>query len=289
MKNYYEILGVDKSANQDEIKKAYRNLSKQFHPDRNPDGEAKFKEVAEAYEILGNPEKRAQYDNPRPNPQFDPFSMFNDFSFGQARDASYLNVQIERRFSIGELMAGVDFTVEYKISKSAVGQSSFENKNVRVKLDLSKEHYPFTKSGQSDTLILRVRGGGNSQIIESTDFFGRPNRFNSVGDLIIRVIVDMQGVQVAGADLIQRVELSLHDLLFSEEIILENPLGRKYKINSISSQNLSDIRIKVAGMGLVSQGGTRGAYIFDVKVVSPKLSNLNESELAQFKEITSKV
>ena len=147
MKNYYEILEIAKSASQEEIKKAYRNLSKQFHPDRNPEGEARFKEIAEAYETLGDPVKREQYDNPRPNPGqgFDPFSMFNEFGFGHARDTAYLNVQIDRRFSIADLMAGVDFTVDYQISRSGTGQSSFENKSVRVKLDLSKDSYPFTK------------------------------------------------------------------------------------------------------------------------------------------------
>lgn len=63
-RDFYEILGVSKSATQDEIKKAYRKLALQFHPDKNKaaDAEAKFKEINEAYEILSNTEKRAAYD-----------------------------------------------------------------------------------------------------------------------------------------------------------------------------------------------------------------------------------
>ena len=63
--DYYEILGVSKSATASEIKKAYRKKAIQFHPDKNPDdknAEANFKKAAEAYEILGNQEKRSQYD-----------------------------------------------------------------------------------------------------------------------------------------------------------------------------------------------------------------------------------
>jgi molecular chaperone DnaJ len=64
-RDYYEILGVQKGASADEIKKAYRKTAMQFHPDRNPGDKAaedKFKEAAEAYEILNDSDKKAQYD-----------------------------------------------------------------------------------------------------------------------------------------------------------------------------------------------------------------------------------
>ena len=64
-RDFYEILGVSKNADDAEIKKAYRKLALKYHPDKNPDdasAEEKFKEAAEAYEILSNAEKRAQYD-----------------------------------------------------------------------------------------------------------------------------------------------------------------------------------------------------------------------------------
>ena len=65
-RDYYEVLGVEKNATADQIKKAYRKLAIKYHPDENPgdkDAEEKFKEAAEAYEVLSNDEKRAKYDH----------------------------------------------------------------------------------------------------------------------------------------------------------------------------------------------------------------------------------
>jgi molecular chaperone DnaJ len=68
MKDYYKILEVEEQSSDDDIKKSYRNLSKKYHPDVNAGGEEKFKDIAEAYDVLSNKDKRAQYDNQKSNP-----------------------------------------------------------------------------------------------------------------------------------------------------------------------------------------------------------------------------
>ena len=91
-KDFYEILGINKNATSDEIRKAYKKLAIKWHPDKNPnnkeEAEAKFKEISEAYSVLSDPQKKNEYDNRGMNSNFttfhfndnfDPFSMFNDF------------------------------------------------------------------------------------------------------------------------------------------------------------------------------------------------------------------
>ncbi len=68
MKDYYKILEVDENSTDEEIKKSYRSLSKKYHPDVNPNGDEKFKEISEAYEVLSNKEKRDNYNNQKSNP-----------------------------------------------------------------------------------------------------------------------------------------------------------------------------------------------------------------------------
>jgi len=109
-KDYYEILGVDQNADEKEIKQAYRRLARQFHPDVNPDdkqAEEKFKEINEAYEALGDPDKRAKYDRLGANWQQwqrmgrDP----GQFDWSQFRSAPG-GARVEWSGDIGDLFGG---------------------------------------------------------------------------------------------------------------------------------------------------------------------------------------
>ena len=93
-KDYYEILGISKSASEEEVKKAYRRLAHKYHPDRAEGDETKFKEINEAYQTLSNKQKRAQYDQFGPNfASANQGQGFNGFDFSGFSSAGGVNFE----------------------------------------------------------------------------------------------------------------------------------------------------------------------------------------------------
>lgn len=127
-RDYYDILGVSKSASESEIKKAYRKLALQYHPDKNPDdavAEEKFKEAAEAYEVLSNAEKKARYD------QYGHAGMSGGFGGSGGMDMNDIFSQF------GDIFGGA-FGGSFGGSRGG-GQRSVRGTNLRVKMKLTLE------------------------------------------------------------------------------------------------------------------------------------------------------
>jgi len=101
-KKYYKIMGLDKDATEKDIKKTYRKLALQYHPDKNPgnqEAEEMFKKISEAYQVLSDSAKRAEYDNTSLSSPFvfsrghgfNPFTMFNNFQRTHAHNVNGIN------------------------------------------------------------------------------------------------------------------------------------------------------------------------------------------------------
>lgn len=136
-KDYYNVLGVDRNASDDEIKKAYRKMAMKYHPDKNPDNpeaESKFKEAAEAYDVLSTPDKKSNYDrfgsangggNPFGGGGFNMEDIFSNFGdiFGGAFNQRYggqkpqsrgSNLRIKVSLTIDEILKGASKKLKYK-------------------------------------------------------------------------------------------------------------------------------------------------------------------------------
>lgn len=103
MANYYDILGVNKNATQEDIKKSYRLLSKKYHPDKNGGDDTKFKEINQAYSVLGDEAKRREYDNRDRNPW--------EFAFGGFRSPMPSDINVSITISLEDAYMGCKRTV----------------------------------------------------------------------------------------------------------------------------------------------------------------------------------
>ena len=126
--NYYDILGVDKNASEKDIKKAFRQLSLKWHPDKwvdksekeQKEAEEKFKKISEAYSVLSDPDKRANYDNPAPEGfGFNPFTGgFNPFKWHSKPNGAPLavgtDIVVNLVISIYEAYAGVKHKLTFQ-------------------------------------------------------------------------------------------------------------------------------------------------------------------------------
>ena len=164
-KNYYDILGVNKNASQDEIKKAYRNLSKKYHPDRTGGDDSKFKEINEAYDTLGDEGKRRQYDNPNP------FGSAFGSNFGNGSGFSWTwNMHNQR-----PMPRNIEVHIEISLTEAYYGC----NKNIRTgtksfNIDIPKG----VTSGK--TIVYSGQGGKGYDPLTGQEKYG---------DLYVKVMV----------------------------------------------------------------------------------------------------
>jgi len=294
-KNYYEILGIDKTASSEEIKKAYRNLAKKHHPDLNKGdniAEEKFKEINEAYGLLSDTEKRKAYDsignqsNFAANSDFDPsqygFSGYQ--AYGNTKNAyhsDFYNMFFSEGFDVNDLFGngrnnqssqrtgtinGHDISAEIEISP----EEGFSGGQRRVSLN--------TNSGIININFTIPKGVRNGEKIRLKGQGQTGNNGGKNGDFLMNVIMKPSKIfTVHGNDLEMILNLMPWDAMLGEKKQIETIDGR---INiTIPPSIQTGKKIRISGKGYINREGKRGDLIIMVRIVNPNKITENAKEL----------
>jgi len=186
-RDYYEILGVPKNASKDDLKKAYRKLAMQYHPDRNPgdkESEEKFKEAAEAYEVLNNDDKRAKYDrfghDGVRGSQYgsqgfsdinDIFSHFSDIFGGSSIfDDFFGGTQQRGRQRRGNGTPGSDLRVNLKLTLEEIAEGVSKKIKIKKQIKCDKCGGTGAESGTSKKTCPICHGSGEIKSVSRSVF-----------------------------------------------------------------------------------------------------------------------
>tara|TARA_B100000963_G_C22529310_1_gene626829 strand:+ start:89 stop:1108 length:1020 start_codon:yes stop_codon:yes gene_type:complete len=243
MKDLYSILNIQKSSNDSDIKKAYKKLAFQYHPDKNQskDAESKFKDISEAYEVLLNPDKRRLYDNfgydaisgdiPPINP-LDLFqSLFNvDFAgLGESMNSNIFVFSDLSSLPFGSLQNKMTYNLELTLEELYHGsQKEFQVQHMTQKGVKSTKYIINVKKGSKNGDNIVVKEGGN-YIPE----------LNITEDLVIQVIEkDHSKYKRKGNDLFIEEQITLCEALCGLELTIDHLTGPlQVKISDIVKPN----------------------------------------------------
>lgn len=286
MPSHYDILGVGKNANENEIKKAYRSLSLKYHPDRNSTEEAKTKiqEVNEAYEVLGDREKKHQYDNELNGVNRNPFqnvntqftdvnSMFNMMFNGMNVRSNTPNVQIFRN--------GNTTTHVFTNSTSIVKPQQI-TKMVEISLEQAYNGCTMpieinrwvqegnNKRTENETYMVEIQQGVNdNETITMKDIGNRNQQFKGDVKIVIR-IKNTSDFKRNNMDLFLDKHISLKDALCGFTFEFLHISGKKLSMNNTNPINIikEGHQQMFKGLGM-KRGNNAGNLIFKFHVDFP--------------------
>ena len=300
-KDYYKILGVDKTTTADAIKKAYRKLAVKYHPDKNPNDKAaeeKFKEINEANEVLGDPEKKRKYDELGENWKY--YQQAGQQQGGQKQDfdwSKWSNRGAGSQYTSGEQFnegdfsdffenifggrfsggrgqqrthKGQDFNAEMKISL----EEAYYGTTRQLELDKQKLQLK-TKPGLKDSQVLRLKGKGGKGMNGGTD-----------GDLYITVhVAEHPHYKRKEDDLYCDITVDLYTAMLGGQILIRT-LRNPIKI-TVSKETENDKVLRLKGMGMPKYGKENEYGDLYAKVNVRLPTNLSSKETELFKELSN--
>lgn len=306
-RDYYEILGVSKDATSEEIKKVYRRLARQYHPDLNPgnkEAEEKFKTIGEAYEILSDSSRRSQYDqfsrywqqngfagnkqtpkpkgwdnraNGRSSQDVDP-SQFNDFE-------SFVNQVIgvsnrkEPKNTPGNTTTSDPFrTPRTKVAYTVNTPPRSTRRDIEARLTL-----PLEKAYQGGNERIRLEDGRSLEVtmppaMVTGQTIRLRNQGISGGDLYLKITVDPHPLfKLEGANIFCQVPVTPSEATLGGQVeapTLDGPVKMTIPPGVRSGQ-----RFRLGNKGYPVENGQRGDQLVEIQIVTPKNITPQEREL----------
>ncbi len=296
-KDYYKILGVEKNSSQNEIKKAYRNLAKKYHPDLNPNdnkAQEKFKEVNEAYEVLGDEEKKKKYDT---------FGSSYDFAGGQNFDPSQYGYSYStssngdfsdffstifggtaggsRGFNINDLFGGARNSGFGKRKTESQGQSF----DTDLRLSLEECFNGTTKevilnyNGEKKNISIKVPRG----IFPGKKLKVKGEKWGINGDILFKIIlIEDKKYLLDGLNIITKVDLLPWEAALGTKVVV-NTLSGKIKV-TIPQGMAAGKRIRVPGKGYRDTKDNIGDLYVEANIVNPP--SLSDEEQRLYEELS---
>jgi curved DNA-binding protein len=297
-KDYYQILGINKNASAAEIRKAYRKLAAQYHPDRNPGNSAsteKFKEINEANEVLSDPEKRKKYDRfgqnwkhyqeSTPPPQGD-FNWSEAFGRQQTSDG-----QPFADFDLNDLFAKRDSDDFFEMLfgypfGNAPRQRSTARKgrdiNSETRISLEEAYHGTTKLFRLNNQTLKVAihpGIKNGQVL-------RLSGKGAAGDLYITINVEADPrFKREGLDLYTEITVDLYTAILGGQMQVDTLKGKVLLTIPPGTDNGTTLRLNGMGMPEYGRQDRYGDLYVKVSLTIPR--NLSAEEINLFKKLSA--
>ena len=316
-RDYYALLGVNKNASADDIKKAYRGLARKYHPDLNPGdnvAEAKFKEITEANEVLSDPDKRSQYDKfgqywkqseqPSNNTRSTtrrtantPPGDFNAVDFGQYNNFDDFVNELLGRFNNNSTAAnsappkstGAKTTTTNKTVSDPGSSTSTNNSTANVggdreatiELSLSEAFQGVQKSFNlgTETIKVRIPGGAKAGSRIRVRGKGNTTTYNKQrGDLYLTVELQPHPFfRLDGEQLICEVPVTPDEAVLGAQIEIPTPDGM-VTVN-VPAGVRSGQSLRLRGKGWANPRGERGDQLAKIIIDTPKTISVAEREL----------
>ncbi len=242
--DYYELLGINETASQIDIKKAYRSLSLKLHPDKQGGNAEEFKKINEAYMVLSDPDKRQEYDfslrgskhqtNQQPTNVGDVFNMmFNNETF-----TNFIKVNLEKVAK----NIGIKKPVPIVTTIELTFQQSYDGYNYPLHVDrfiVANPDAPDEKTHESETVYVIIPSG-----IDENEIVVVPNKGNVIGENVgdIKCCIKIKndtGYIREGMDLRYKKELSLKESLCGFSFPIHHLDGKTYNINNTMGRIIS--------------------------------------------------